>query len=64
MNPLNRAVASLSLPGGQDKHISSRFPYFPLNSLIFPQIFLIIFLILLPLGKALAMPLPLKLYNS
>ena len=34
-------VASLSLPGGQDKNISSIFSYFPVGSLTFPQIFLI-----------------------
>ena len=41
-----RAVASLSLPSGQDKNISSIFPHFPIVSLIFPQIFFIFFLIL------------------
>ena len=30
----SRAVASLSLPGGQDKNISSIFPHFPVFSLI------------------------------
>ena len=38
---LNRAVASLSLPGGQDKMISSIFPQFPVASLIFSSIFLL-----------------------
>ena len=41
-----RAVASLSIPSGQDKNISSIFPHFPVVSLIFPQIFFIFFLIL------------------
>ena len=41
-----RAVASLSLPGGQDKNISSIFPHFPEGYSIFPQIFFIFFLIL------------------
>ena len=41
-----RAVASLSLPDGQDKNISSIFPHFPVCSLIFPQSFFIFFLIL------------------
>ena len=41
-----RAVASLSLPGGQDRNISSILPHFPVGSLIFPQIFFISFLIL------------------
>ena len=40
-----RAVASLSLPGGQDKNISPIFPHFPVFSLIFPQISVIFFLI-------------------
>ena len=40
------AVASLSLPFGQDWKISSIFPHFPVVSLIFPQIFFIFFLIL------------------
>ena len=31
----HRAVASLSLPGGQDRMISSIFPHFPVASLIF-----------------------------
>ena len=43
---VRRALASLSLPGGQDKNISSIFPHFPEGSFIFPQIFLIFFLIL------------------
>ena len=34
-----RAVASLSLPGGQDKNISSIFPHFPLFSHIFLNFF-------------------------
>ena len=34
-----RAVASLSLPDGEDKDISSIFPHFPVCSLIFPQSF-------------------------
>ena len=42
----SKAVASLSLSGGQDKNISSFFPHFPVVSLIFPQIFLNFFLIL------------------
>ena len=41
-----RAVASLSLPGGQDRMISSIFPHFPVASLIFPQFLFIFFLIL------------------
>ena len=41
-----RAVASLSLPGGQERMISSIFPHFPVASLIFPQILFIFFLIL------------------
>ena len=41
-----RAVASLSLPGGQDRMISSIFPHFPVASLIFLQFFFIFFLIL------------------
>ena len=41
-----RAVVSLSLPGGQDKKISSIYPHFPVVSLIFPQIFFIFFHIL------------------
>ena len=41
-----RAVASLSLPGGQDKNIFSIFPHFPVDSLIFPHFFFIFFLIL------------------
>ena len=45
-NDLPRAVASLSLPGGQDRNISSILPHFPVGSLIFPQIFFIFFLIL------------------
>ena len=47
----NRAVASLSLPGEQDKNISSIFPHFPVVSLNFPQIFFI-FLIFWPSGWA------------
>ena len=39
-----RAVASLLLPGGQDKNVSSIFPHFPVDSLIFPQISFIFFL--------------------
>ena len=39
--PQDRAAASLSLPGGQDKNISSIFPHFPVWSLIFPQSFFI-----------------------
>ena len=35
-------VANLSLPGGQDKMISSIFPHFPVASLIFPQVFFLI----------------------
>ena len=42
----HRAVASLSLPGGQDRMISSIFPHFPVAFLIFPQFFFIFFLIL------------------
>ena len=42
-----RAVASLSLPGGQDRMISSIFPHLPVASLIFPQFFFIFFLILI-----------------
>ena len=42
----SRAVASLSLSGGQDKKISSIFPHFPVVSLIFPHMFLIFFFIL------------------
>ena len=45
-NALHKAIASLSLPGGQDKNISSIFPHFPEGSLIFPQNFFIFFLIL------------------
>ena len=40
------AVASLSLPGGQGKIISSVSPHFAIVFLIFPQIFFIFFLIL------------------
>ena len=48
-----RAEASLSLPGGQDRNISSILPHFPVGSLIFPQIFFIFFLIfVLPGGRA------------
>ena len=36
------AVASLSLPGGQDKNISSIVPHFSAFALIFPQIFFLI----------------------
>ena len=43
---MNRAVASLSLPGGQDRMISSIFPHFPVASLIFLQFFFIFFFIL------------------
>ena len=32
---IRRDVASLSLPGGQDKNISSIFPHFPEGSFIF-----------------------------
>ena len=39
-----RAVTSLSLPGGQDKNISSSVPHFPLFSHIFPQFCFIFFL--------------------
>ena len=39
-------VASLSLPDGQDKNISSIFLHFHRVFLIFPQIFFILFLIL------------------
>ena len=46
LNGLFRAVASLSLPGGQDRMVSSIFPHFPVASLIFPQFFFIFFLIL------------------
>ena len=63
-----RAVAGLSLPGGQDRMISSTFPHFPVASLIFPQFFFIFFLILVfrvgssptregPGSRALATPL-------
>ena len=41
-----RAVASLSLPGGQDTNMSSILPHFPVGSPIFPQFFFIFFLIL------------------
>ena len=41
-----RAVASLSLPGGQDKNISSIFPHFAVVYLIFPLSFFLFFLIL------------------
>ena len=41
-----RAIASLSLPGGQDTNISSILPHFPVGSPFFPQIFFIFFLIL------------------
>ena len=41
-----RAVASLSLPDGQDRNISSIFSHFPVGSLSFPQNFIIFFLIL------------------
>ena len=43
---LVRAIASLSLPDGQDKNISSIFSHFPVGSLSFPQSFVIFFLIL------------------
>ena len=43
---VSRAVASPSLPGGHDKNIPSICPHFPVVSLIFSQIFLIFFLIL------------------
>ena len=43
---LTRVVASLSLPGGQDRNISSIFPHFHVVSLIFPQFIFIFFLIL------------------
>ena len=43
---MNRAVASLSFPGEQDKSVSSIFPHFYVFSLIFPQLFFIFFLIL------------------
>ena len=42
----SKAVASLSLSGGQDKNISSFFPHIPVVSLISPQIFLHFVLIL------------------
>ena len=42
----SRAVASLSLPGGQVKNVASTFLHFPVFSLIFFSIFLIFFLIL------------------
>ena len=51
------ALARLSLPGRQDKNISSIFPHFPVVSLNFPRVFVIFFLILvfrmdsLPLRK-------------
>ena len=45
LNHPGRPVASLTLPGGQDKNISSIFPLFSAFSLIFPQFFLIFFLI-------------------
>ena len=41
-----RAVASLSLPGGQVTNISPIFPHLPVFALILPQFFLIFFLIL------------------
>ena len=44
--PPSRTVASLSLPGGQDRTISSIFSHFPVVYLIFTQIFFIFFLIL------------------
>ena len=40
----NRAVAILSLPGGQDKNISSILPHFPIFSHIFRQFSFIFFL--------------------
>ena len=46
MNIYIRTVASLSPPGGQDRNVSSICPYFPVFSLVFPQIFFIFFLIL------------------
>ena len=59
-----RAVASLSLPGEQDRNTLSIFPHhFPVDSLIFPQSLIIFFLILvfrvggLPTGKTRATPL-------
>ena len=58
-----RAVASLSLPGGQNKNISSILHHFPVFWLIFPQICFSFFLILVfrvgahPPGKVLATPL-------
>ena len=58
MYMLPRAVASLSLPGGQEKNISSMFPHFPVVSLIFPFFFFhFIPHFGLPGGRALAMPL-------
>ena len=59
--PPNRALASLSLPGGQDKMISSIFPHFFVVSLIFPQFFFFFSSSIWsssPPGQALAMPLP------
>ena len=53
MKIMDRAVASLPLPGGQDKNISSIFPFFPAFSLIFPQFFLIFFLnAVVPVGES------------
>ena len=46
INVIYRAVASLSLPGGQVTNISPIFPHLPLFALILPQFFLIIVLIL------------------
>ena len=40
---MSRAIASLSLLGGQDRNISSIFPHFHVVSLIFPQFFFIFF---------------------
>ena len=55
----DRAVASLAVPGGQEFHFPHFPPIFDNFYLIFPQTFLIFFLILtLRVGEALATPLP------
>ena len=42
----HRAVANLTVPGGQEFHFPNFFPQISINFLTFPQTFLIFFLIL------------------
>ena len=51
MNVVHRAVASLSLPVGQAKNISSIFAHFPVVSLILPQNFFIFLILVFRVGE-------------